>query len=511
MDNVAELLWALRDDTDAGLITTGDDGDTEHLSWADHVEASLLRAGVLRDLLPPDHPPHIGVLLDNSTEFSLLFGACAFGGAVLVGLNNTRRGAALVADVERADCQAVLVDASNASLLTSLSLEVPVIRIDDDGWADRIDETRKAGAGLTEPAECSGDDLLMLIFTSGTTGDPKAVQCSHLKFAAAGHMLASRFGLDRSDVCHLSMPMFHSNAMIAGWSVAVAAGASLVIRPKFSARGFVTDVATHRVSYANYVGKPLRYILATAPGPNDTASSLKIMYGNEAAAADREAFARRFGCHVVDGFGSTEGGVAITRTPDTPDDALGPLADPVAIVDPQTGKPVPAGEVGEIVNTSGAGFFTGYYGDAAATDDRMRGGVYHSGDLGWVDENGFIRFAGRLGDWMRVDGENLAALPIERILHRHPAITEAAVFGVPVDIGDEVHAVLVADSSVLIDLADFLDGQGDLGPKQWPQVVQVVDEMPETATFKTLKRALATAPGVGPTWRLTDGAYVPTP
>ena len=99
---------------------------------------------------------------------------------------------------------------------------------------------------------------------------------------------------------------------------------------------------------------------------------------------------------------------------------------------------------GELVNVSDAGRFEGYYNDPEADADRMRGGVYHSGDLAHRDENGYVFFAGRLGDWMRVDGENLGSAPIERVLLRHPEVVEVAVYGIPApDIGDQVMAALV--------------------------------------------------------------------
>ncbi len=169
------------------------------------------------------------------------------------------------------------------------------------------------------------------------------------------------------------------------------------------------------------------------------------------------------------------------------------MRSPTAIVDPETGDPTPPGEIGEIVNTSGPGLFSGYYCDDAATAERMRGGVYHTGDLGWVDDSGYIHFAGRLGEWMRVDGENLGAGPIERILLRNSHIQQAAVYGVPVEIGDEIEAVLVAPTLAPSEFADFLAAQSDLSPKQWPHRVRIVDELPETATFKTLKRTLREA------------------
>lgn len=418
-----------------------------------------------------------------------MLAAAARDGFVVVGLNTTRRGAALAADIARADCQVVLVADDTTELLEGVDIgDVPIINTDSAEWQGMVEASAPSARPASTPAP---DDLLMLIFTSGTTGDPKAVRCTHRTFATGGPMLADRFGIGRDDVVYLSMPMFHSNAIIAGWTVAVAGGASIAVRRKFSARGFVDDLKRYGVTYANYVGKPLNYVLATQPAEDDATCPLRIMYGNEASARDRQRFADRFGCRVIDGFGSTEGGVAITRTPDTPPDALGPLRPPTAVVDPETGQQVRTGVVGEIVNSSGPGLFSGYYNDEQATADRLRGGIYHTGDLGWVDNEGYIHFAGRLGDWMRVDGENLAAGPIERILLRHPAIRQVAVYGVPVEVGDEIEAVLVLDGDLDADgFTEFLREQTDLSPTQWPHRVRLVEALPETATFKTVKRTL---------------------
>ncbi|MDH3012472.1 AMP-binding protein [Gordonia alkanivorans] len=497
---VAGLLADLSAVTDRGVHF-----EESFTPWARHLHDAAVRAGVLLEWLSPERPPHVGVLLSNTAEFAALFAAAARHGFVLVGLNTTRRGAALAADVARADCQIVLYGNDTRELLTDVDLgDVRVVDVDGREWSSAV-----SAAAAAPLAEASPDDLLMLIFTSGTTGDPKAVRCTHRTFAVSGPMLAERFEIGADDVVYLSMPMFHSNAMIAGWSVAVAGGASIALRRSFSARGFVADLHRYGVTYANYVGKPLNYILATDPHPDDPSSSLRIMYGNEASAVDRKRFAERFGCRVVDGFGSTEGGVAITRTPDTPHDALGPLRAPTAVVDVETGQPVPTGVIGEIVNSSGPGLFAGYYNDPDSTAERMHGGIYHTGDLAWVDDDGYLHFAGRLGDWLRVDGENLGTGPIERILLRHRAIRQAAVHGVPVEIGDEIEAVVVVDGSLNPDdFAEFLSAQDDLGPKQWPHRVRIVDALPETATFKTVKRLLAANPEP-PTWRRDGRAYRP--
>lgn len=496
---ISELLASLVDVEDRGLYF-----DDEFVSWRTHSALAAQRLAALRGVLDAARPPHVGVLLPNVPEFSYLLSAAAISDVVLVGLNTTRRGAALARDVDVADCQLVVTSDDTIGLLDGIDCAATILNIDSPQWAELLAPHADTPVII---AEQSPDDLLMLIFTSGTSGDPKAVRCSQRKFAGAAMMLADRFHVGVDDVVYLSMPLFHSNATIAGWSVAVAGGASIALRHTFSARGFIDDLHRYRVSYANYVGKPLHYILAVPERPDDAATSLRIVYGNEAPAVDRAEFARRFGCMVVDGFGSTEGGVSITRTADTPPQALGPLPRNVGIVDPDTDLPAAPGQLGEIVNTSGAGLFDGYYGDDAATADRLRGGLYRTGDLGWVDDDGFIHFAGRAGDWARVDGENIGTAPVEQILLRHPAIKLAAVYGVPAEIGDDLWAVLVTDGLTAVELDEFLSAQTDLGPKQWPTRIRLVDELPQTATFKTVKRVLR-QDATPPDWVRVEGRYV---
>jgi fatty-acyl-CoA synthase len=506
---VGDMLAPLAEVTDAGLYF-----DDEFICWRDHLRLSAARAQALDGLLASGKPRHVALLLENIPEFSYLLAAAVLGELVIVGLNPTRRGGALAGDMATADCRLVIVEDSTANLLADVELRgVEVINVDSPAWADLLAPHTDATVefGNTDP-----DALLMLIFTSGTSGDPKAVRCSHRKFAVGGAMLSVRFGLGPKDVAYLSMPMFHSNAIIAGWMVAVAGGSSVALRRRFSAGAFFDDVRRFGATYANYVGKPLSYVLATAPRPDDADNPLRILYGNEASAADIAAVSQRFDVRVIDGFGSTEGGVSITRTPDTPAEALGPLVAPNEIHHPETGKVCAVAQfgengellnaddaVGEIVNSSGAGLFTGYYRNPDADAERMRGGIYHTGDLGYVDNRGFVYFAGRLGDWVRVDGENLGTGPIERVLLRHQTITMAAVYGLRADIGDELAAALVAPGLTAEDLSSFLARQSDLGPKQWPTRVRLVDDLPRTDTFKILKRTLA-ADDTPPTW-IRDG------
>ncbi len=459
-------------------------------------------AATLRERLDPTRPPHVGVLAENTPFFSAVLVAAGLSGIIPVGLNPVRRGDALARDIDHADCQLVLADSNSAAVLDGIAH----LNVDSAAWADEV-----AAHSAAEPGFQSADpaDLFMLIFTSGTSGEPKAVKCSHSKVAIAGVTMTERFGLGSEDVCYASMPLFHSNAVLVGWAVALACRGSLVLRRKFSASQFLSDIRRYGATYANYVGKPLSYVLATPERPDDCDNPLRAVYGNEGAPNDIERFARRFGCVVIDGFGSTEGGVAISRTPDTPSGALGPLPDGIEILDLDTGKPCPPGVIGELVNTGGRGRFEGYYNDAAADAQRMAGGVYHSGDLAYRDDAGYAYFAGRLGDWLRVDGENLGTAPIERVLLRYPGVAEVAVYAVPDPaVGDQVMAALVLAGGADFDVdkfSAFLAEQPDLGRKQWPSFVRISSELPRTATFKVLKRRLS-ADGVDctdPVWRLS--------
>jgi len=151
-----------------------------------------------------------------------------------------------------------------------------------------------------------------MIFTSGTSGDPKAVRFAHAMAVMCGTSLVDRFELTSDDVCYLSMPLFHSNGVAAGWAVAIACGATMVAA-KFSPSRFLSDIRRYRPKYMNYVGKPLALVLATPEQPDDADNTLRAAFGNESTERDIDEVARRFGCRVVDSFGSSEFAVVVMR------------------------------------------------------------------------------------------------------------------------------------------------------------------------------------------------------
>ncbi|GAC1316650.1 MAG: AMP-binding protein [Acidimicrobiales bacterium] len=512
---VAALLDARGADQAPGLRCRD-----ESWTWAAVVAESRTRAA-LAAALRTDGPWHIGVLLPNVPEYVFWIGGAALAGATIVGINPTRRGAELGHDIRHADCQLLVTDAAGAELLRDVDTGIDparTLRVDDPGWPMAI-----GPAVVSDPISGpTPDDLLFLLFTSGTTGAPKAVRCTQRRMAGIAENVVGRYGFVREDVCYCPMPLFHGNALMALWGGAVRVGACVALptEGRFSARGFLADVRHYGATYFTYVGKALTYILATEERPDDADNPLTRGFGNEASHVDITRFEQRFGCRIIEGYGSSEGGAVITPVADMPDGALGVGAPGVIVADPASGEERPAARfdgqgrllnagdaIGEIANTRGAPGFEGYYRNPEADAERIRGGWYWSGDLGYRDEAGYFYFAGRGSDWLRVDGENFAAAPVERILGRWDAVAMAAVYAVPDPLaGDQVMAALVLRPGASFDpdrFSAFLGAQPDIGTKWSPRLVRLMADLPVTASGKVRKEPLRAAG-----WEVDDDVWI---
>ncbi len=532
MTTVAELLVARADDDHPAVVDA-----VGHWTWRETVAAARARAALAQSLRRPG-PLHIGVLLPNVPEYLFWLCGAALAGAAVVGLNPTRRGDALAADVRATDCQLLVTDDDGAELLAGLDLGVEPARIlvvGRAGYADRVaafhpDRTGggAAASGLVaRPGDVADDTLFLLLFTSGTTGRPKAVRCTQGRLASIAELAATGYGYRRDSVCYCPMPLFHGNALMVLWGPALYAGATVALRPRFSASAFLDDVRQFGATTFSYVGKAIAYILATPERPDDADNPLVSAFGTEASVRDRRRFEARFGCRLIEGYGQSEGGAAINPSGDMPVGSLGRPAPGVdiAVVDPEIGRECPrarfdaqrrllnAGEAtGEIVNRSGRGRFEGYYGAPDAEAERTRQGWYWTGDLAYRDADGFFYYAGRGGDWLRVDSENFAAGPVEAVLSRHPDVTVAAVYPVPdttTGAGDQVMVAVELRPGATFDPDDFagwLAAQPDLGTKWAPRYVRLSPSLPQTANGKITKATLRTDRwnGADPVWWRPD-------
>lgn len=502
--------------------------EDETITYGEAVRAAARYANFFLAQRDPSRPFHVGLLLENRPEFVLAQLGAAMAGAVIVGLNPTRRGAPLARDVAHSDCQLVVTEekfaGGLAEALATPDAPAPRVVVAEDGLVEAL-----AAQPDTDPARAvADDDLCLIIFTSGTTSGPKGVLRGHGKLTmmsqGAVYMVTNATA---DDVVYCAMPLFHGNAQILALGVALASGGQLVLARRFHKTRFLADVRRYGCTLFNYVGSPLAYIMDTPERPDDADNPLRLAYGNEAPRQYVDAFAKRFGCRVIDSYGASEVGVTFMRADGDPPGALGVAGPGVAILDEQgdecpharfdaQGRLENAAEaIGEIVNTAGTGLFEGYYKNEEATQARTRGGRFHTGDLGYRDAAGYVYFAGRDVEWLRVDGENFLARPVEEILQRHPDVFLAAVYGVPdAEAGDRVMAALVLRAGATFDpdaFARFLDAQPDLAVKWRPTYVRIAPDLQRSETNKVMKRELQRAGFLGvdgpdPLWWQPRGA-----
>jgi fatty-acyl-CoA synthase len=518
----AELVRQRAEDDRTGLVF-----ESRTWTWRQVVHEAELRGALLTELRRPG-PFHIGVLLENTDEYLFLLAGAALVGAVIVGINPTRRGDELAADIRVTDCQLVITDSTQRRLLDGLDLGVGPERIlstDSEEYRSRLASVTDPHAPGPAPAPA---DLYLLIFTSGSTAGPKAVRMTQGRAARS----AARIGFSPEDVLYSAMPLFHGNALSAAVLPAFSSGATLVLRRRFSASCFLPDIRASGATFFNTVGRAISYIVATPPTEHDRHHRLRYVLGPETSAPDKAEFTRRFGVPVVEGYGSSENAVVLKPVADPRPGAMGRASesDDVTVVDPETAEERPravfdrngrltnAGDaIGELVGRRAGSKFEGYYNNPEADAERTRNGWYWSGDLAYRDEEGIFYFAGRTGDWLRVDSENFAAAPVERILGRLDGLSGVAVYAVPDSrTGDQVMAALEFEPGTTFDpdaFASFLAAQPDLGTKWVPRYVRVVTSLPVTATNKVDKKPLR-AEGwetADPLWHRPDRSdvYVP--
>lgn len=505
---VAAMVRARADDDNVGLVF-----GEQSWTWREVVAEASARAAWQRAALEPSRPPHVGVLLPTVPEYVFQILGAALAGACIVGLNATRRGAELARDIEHTACQFVISDATYGELVNDST------RVEEAPWS--------AFNGVRLPdTDPPPSTLLFLLLTSGSTSAPKAAKCSQARLAA----VAAELGFGPKAVLYCPLTLAHGNALNSTLFPALANGCRLVLRDRFSATSWVDDVRRHGVTFTTTVGRALGYILATPPTPHDRDHRLRAVLAPEASPRDTAEFRERFGVAVLSGYGSSEGGIALTPAPAKPG-SLGnaPAGADIAVVSESgvecetaqfdsDGKMTNAATaIGELVRRDAAGGFEGYWNNPDAESDRLRGGWFWSGDLAYRDADGVFWFAGRSGDWLRVDSENFAVSPVERILGRFADAAAVAVVGVPDPLaGDQILATVELLPGRSFDpeaFAAFLEAQPDLGTKWAPRFVRVTPEIPVISQGKIDKKPLRREAWLcdDPVWwrPARSAAYVP--
>ena len=491
-------------------------------------------------------PGHVAMLLENHLELLALYGGCAYAGLTLFGVNTGLRGDTLAGVIEQSRARLLVVDERllpEVERVAHLLRNVPrenVLVLRTTGEADLAgrdllaciaSEVAPAGASLdAPPVQVEPTRNLMVIYTSGTTGLPKGINNNHLKFFLIGKAVSANLSLGPDDRGYACMPLFHSNAMFLGFHPALEASASLALRERFSASQFVPDVIRHGVTWWNYVGEPVHYVLGAierayggdeerilAEVARHPENRLRYAVGNGASPPDIDRFTRWLGLDdMFELYGSTEAAISTFRKKGDPRGSVGALTDPNVRILRADGSECPPAEIGpdgRILNYEEAvgeicriapdtGLFQGYYGNPEANASKYRDGVYHSGDLGHVvvrDGVRYLFFDGRTDDWIRKDGENFSAAQVARLLQEHPDVDLAAAYGVPCAVSDElVMAALKLREGARFDPREFFAfcerqvTHGGMDRKWFPDFVRIVDDFEFTQTQKILVRELKT-------------------
>ncbi|MFN8641446.1 MAG: AMP-binding protein [Candidatus Binatia bacterium] len=417
-------------------------------------------------------PFHVGVLMDNLPAFVFAELGCALAGATLVGLNPTRTGAALARDVEYADCQLVLGETRYAEQLRdAIGDRLPALLVDGP------DPSLAAALATVGDADPGGDPapetLLMIVFTSGTTRAPKGVLNSQgrlmmLGWGACQHMCHCT----ADDVIYCAMPLYHGNAQVLAFAPPLVSGATLALGRRFSKSHFSRRRAPLRRDAVQLRRQPARLHHGdpSAPGRRRQPAPPGLRQRGAAPVHRRlrGALRLRGGRRLRRQRGRRRLSTRPRRPAAQPrprsrreDHRRGRPRVAAARFDP-AGRLLNADEaVGEIVNTNGRFLFEGYYKDEQAIAERTRGGWFRTGDLGYADADGYIYFAGRDAEWIRVGGENFLARPIEEALAAHPDVLLVSAYGVPdPEAGDQVMAAIVLQPGATFDgdaFARFVD------------------------------------------------------
>jgi fatty-acyl-CoA synthase len=494
-----------------------------------------------------DHPGHVAMLLENHLELLALYGACGYLGHTLFGVNTGLRGDTLAGVVNQARARVFVVDErlwpEVERVLPQLTTVAPenvlVLRTRSAAPLPARDlmatvEREVGDLATPRPApEVTVDPTtpLIVIYTSGTTGLPKGIVNNHFKLLLIGLAVSGNLQLGPEDVGYACMPLFHSNALYLGFMPAFSVGGSLAVRERFSASKFLPDVFEQGVTYWNYVGEPVHYVLSALEKQHggdearilrevaaNPQNRLRFALGNGAAAPDIERFSKWLGLDdMFELYGSTEAAISTFRKKGDPRGSVGNITDPNVQILNERGEPCPAAEldadgkitnyadaVGEICRVAAdAGLFQGYFDNADANRQKFRDGVYHSGDLGHVlarDGARYLFFDGRTDDWIRKDGENFSALQVARLVQEHPDVVLAAAYGVPCAVSDELvmvalkmRAGAVFDPRGFFAFCDALVAHGGMDRKWFPDFVRVVAEFQYTQTEKILVRNLKQA------------------
>lgn len=482
-------------------------GERVRLTYAELFEEARRVAAALSRLA--ESGSYIALWAPNVIEWPVVQYGAALAGMVLVALNPALREQELEYALAHSGARILLHADVNRDYLmrdvaTSVSRKLPGLRCislaDNEIW-----RAEDAVADVTANASHNADDVVMLQYTSGTTGRPKGVLLKHRSLVNVAKLTLESVDVPVGAVCLNPLPMFHTAGCVIATLGPLWVGGTVVLVDRFSPGPVLAALSDEHVSVLFYVPAVLGALLEYQRAADDAAPRLHTIMGGAsnvpaAMIADAEEM---FGASVINLFGQTELSpvLSATRPGDTRDDQLTTVGRPLPwvdckIVDPMTNETVAVGQQGEIC-ARGYQQFVAYLNDPEATSDAIDDdGFVHTGDLGTMDSRGYLRVAGRLKELIIRGGENISPAEIELVLAEHESVAEASVVGIPDERLGEIVAAVVrvradVEAALKERLVDF--AQLRLAPFKVPSRWFVADQLPVTPTGKVRKFELRDA------------------
>ena len=465
------------------------------LQRASHELARFLRA---RNLAKG---AKVALMLENGYQAARLLIGVMYCGYTVVPLNLLSQPKQLEYVLDHSDTQLVFTSTALRArvheALLNVRRPVEVVAIDPDGThvLDTSDLPEPALAALDET-----DDAL-LMYTSGTTGMPKGVLHGHRSVVAGGEYTSRAHRLTHEDRVICALPLYHINGQIVTAVAPLVHGGSVVMPRRFSVSTYWAMVSEHRCTWINVVPTIIAYLL-NAPHPRDQGLDISHVRFCRSASAPlppelHRRFEERFGIGIIETFGMTETNAPCFTNPYDPKRRkIGspgqPFGNEARIVDTSTGVTQPPNVPGEIM-VRGDNVMKCYYkdpeGSARAFD---RDGWMHTGDLGYLDDDGFLFVTGRLKELIIKGGENIAPREIDEALLRHPAVLEAAAVGIPdTNYGQEIMACVVLKPGSRCSVEELLRfAEGEVGRYKTPKTIKVLDALPKGPSGKVQRLKL---------------------
>jgi acyl-CoA synthetase (AMP-forming)/AMP-acid ligase II len=447
----------------------------------------------------------IAFLLPNCAEFLFATFAVTKIGAVFVPLNPQYTAEEAEYVLQHSEASLVLTSAELLGLIDAVRPRLPslnrVIVNAAGAYAGALswDKFLAGVAGAAPEFDIDPEGLASITYTSGTTDRPKGVMLSQYAYAFAPRMRAQGLGWNENDRVLCVLPLFHVNALCHTCIAMLSVGGSIVLTEKFSASRFWDEVREFGVTTSSLMRTIPQILLSLPEKADDRAHPLRLIV-TLLSPEMHVRFEQRFGVKGVPSYSLTEDILSLIGPQNMPKEKLGscglPLAPEVHRVEihDETGNRLVPGQAGEIVKQSPT-VMKGYYKNSEATAKALKNGWLYTGDLGYLDEDGYLYFVDRVKDMVRRGDENISSEEVERVLNSHPAVAESAVIAVPDPIrGEEVKAYIVLKSPATPESVPAQEiwnfCKPHLAAFKVPRYIQYCAELPKTPSSKVQKNLL---------------------